>query len=104
MAGSYNHTVTDDGNLGTNEFVVDMLENGGDVFEAVEEMHGMIWFLAWQSVAPHLSLEHFKSLQYAREMIKDVVETARRNYTVGLEASKAIHRLSPDNRREGDNE
>lgn len=26
MAGSYKHVITDDGNLGSNEFVVDMLE------------------------------------------------------------------------------
>lgn len=46
MAGSYNHVVTDHGNLGSSEFVNGMLENGGDVFEAVEEMYGMIWWLA----------------------------------------------------------
>ena len=48
MAGSYNHVVADNGNLGSNSHVVAMLENGGDVFEAVEEMYGMIWWLATQ--------------------------------------------------------
>jgi hydrogenase maturation factor len=38
MAGSYNHVVTDSGNLRSPEMVNRMLENGGDVFEAVEEM------------------------------------------------------------------
>jgi hypothetical protein len=44
MAGSYLHVVGDDGALLSNERVNGMLENGGDVFEAVEEMYGMIWF------------------------------------------------------------
>lgn len=46
MAGSYRHTVNDAGVLYDSEDMTDMLENGGDVFEAVEEMYGMIWFLA----------------------------------------------------------
>jgi len=46
MAGSYNHCVNDDGSLRSNETLGNMLENGGDVFEAVEELFGMIWFLA----------------------------------------------------------
>ena len=99
MAGSYNHVILDDGNLGSNEWVANMLENGGDVFEAVEEMYGMIWFLAWQSAASHISFEQFKSLEYAREIVKDVVETARQNYEEGLKISKEIHHLSPDRRR-----
>lgn len=99
MAGSYNHIVKNDGTLGSNEFVVDMLENGGDVYEAVEELYGMIWFLAWQASAPHISLDQFKSLEYAREIVKDIVETARQNYKDGLEVSLEIHRLSPDRRR-----
>ena len=46
MAGSYNHCVDEDGQLLNNEDLVGMLENGGDVYEAVEEMYGMIWWLA----------------------------------------------------------
>jgi hypothetical protein len=37
MAGSYNHVITEDGNLRSPEMVNRMLENGGDVFEAIEE-------------------------------------------------------------------
>lgn len=89
MAGSYNHVIANTGNLGSNEFVVDMLENGGDVFEAVEEMYGMIWWLA----------------SFAREFdqpdrVKALVEEARLNYKQGLEVSREIHRVSPDRRRE----
>ena len=46
MAGSYKHVTDDQGRLLCNRDVVGMLENGGDVFEAVEEMYGMIWALA----------------------------------------------------------
>ena len=46
MAGSYNHCVDDNGRLYDPETLNGMLENGGDVYEAVEEMYGMIWFLA----------------------------------------------------------
>lgn len=46
MAGSYNHCVNEEGKLLNNENLNGMLENGGDVYEAVEEMYGMIWWLA----------------------------------------------------------
>lgn len=46
MAGSYGHCVDDDGRLVSNEDLAGMLENGGDVYEAVEELYGMIWLLA----------------------------------------------------------
>lgn len=77
MAGSYNHVVTDSGNLGDSDQVNDMLENGGDVFEAVEEMYGMIWYLAAAAFAPETSAA-------AR------VEEARQNYQVGLRVSEDL--------------
>ncbi len=46
MAGSYGHVVDDDGRLINNQDLNDMLEHGGDVYEAVEEMYGMIHWLA----------------------------------------------------------
>jgi hypothetical protein len=84
MAGSYKHVVTDDGNLGSNEFVVDMLETGGDVFEAVEEMYGMIWWLAAIFGAPAAPPSE----------VKRVVEAARQNYTKGLEIAKEVNAQS----------
>jgi len=48
MAGSYGHVVNKHGGLISNEKMNGMLENGGDVYEAVEEMYGMIWWLATQ--------------------------------------------------------
>lgn len=105
MAGSYNHIVADDGTLGSNEFVVDMLENGGDVFEAVEEMYGMIWYLAYKLNGPvdNESLSHEERLVKYNE-VKLAVEEARENYVQGLSASRDIHAISPDNQRGGDNE
>lgn len=103
MAGSYNHIVNNDGTLMDNDRMMisgAMIENLGDAYEAIEELYGMIWFLAWQSVAPLIPIDEFKSLQYAREMIKDVVMSAQANYTAGLTASTEIHRLSPDRRHE----
>lgn len=46
MAGSYGHVVDDDGRLIDNEDMNAMLEHGGDVYQAVEEMYGMIHWLA----------------------------------------------------------
>jgi hypothetical protein len=76
MAGSYNHIVQKDGNLGSNKRITQSLENGGDVFEAVEEMYGMIWYLAGK----HLGHE------------KQMVEDARKNYREGLKVAKAVNK------------
>jgi len=46
MAGSYSHATTDDGKLRSHESFVQMVENLGDAYETVEEMYGMIWWLA----------------------------------------------------------
>jgi hypothetical protein len=46
MAGSYNHVTNDRGGLRDNESFVNHIENLGDAYEAIEEMYGMIWWLA----------------------------------------------------------
>lgn len=46
MAGSYRHVVDDDGRLRDNEAFLVGIENLGDAYEAVEEMYGMVWWLA----------------------------------------------------------
>lgn len=77
MAGSYNHCINDEGNLLGPFALAGMLETDGDVFEAVEEMYGMIWWLA-------------ANVESVRTMLpEDAVEEARRNYTTGLELAKA---------------
>lgn len=95
MAGSYKHVVTDDGNLGSSEHVVSMLENGGDVFEAVEEMYGMIWYLASYLVQLDDGVAE-EAVALYRQRMKSVVEEARQHYKEGLTIAKDI------NRRRGD--
>lgn len=73
MAGSYNHCVDDDGNLLDWERLAGSLENGGDVYEAVEELYGMIWWLADDGT---------------RGDVKAAVELARQNYQEGLEIAR----------------
>jgi hypothetical protein len=80
MAGSYNHVVTKNGNLASNQRVVGMLENGGDVYEAVEEMYGMIWYLAAVLLPVGSSLT-----------ARAAVEEARQNYKIGLRLAQKLN-------------
>lgn len=80
MAGSYNHIITDQGNLVSNERFPKMIENLGDAFEVVEEMYGMIWWLAHEN--PRLDPQA-------------VVEAARLSYEEGLR----LARETPNKRR-----
>jgi hypothetical protein len=84
MAGSYNHIVNNKGDLLNNERFVGMIENLGDAYEAVEEMYGMIWWLA------HMAPDSPAMLP------ADLVEMARLNYREGLELAKANkHKRDP---------
>lgn len=76
MAGSYGHVVQKDGNLRSNRVITEMLESGGDVFECVEEMYGMIWFLA---------------ATYAYQNPKAAVQDARHQYKEGLKMAKEVN-------------
>lgn len=76
MAGSYGHIVQKDGNLRYAREIVQSLETGGDVFECVEEMYGMIWFLA---------------ATYAYTDPKAAVQDARRQYQEGLKKAKEVN-------------
>lgn len=60
MAGSYNHATTNNGKLRS-------WKTMGDAYETIEEMYGMIWFLA--------------------EGHEDMVEIARQNYRTGIDLS-----------------
>jgi predicted methyltransferase len=46
MAGSYDHTVDDEGRLWAPEDMTIATETQGDAYETIEEMFGMIWYLA----------------------------------------------------------
>lgn len=86
MAGSYNHIVDEDGRLSSGETINGMLEcTSGDVVECVNEMYGMIWYLA--DVLAHE--DRFDPI-LRDEYRKGFVENARRNYKVGLEASPGV--------------
>lgn len=82
MAGSYNHIITDHGNLVSNERFANMIDNLGDAYEMTEEMYGMIWWLAT------LSPRQFDD--YASG--PDMVEAARQNYQEGLKKAKEANR------------
>lgn len=85
MAGSFNHVIdTDSGKLLANEPLVGMLENGGDVYEAVEEMYGMIWYLA--TVLASVVTEQTGDLVPPGGL----VEEARENYQIGIERSPGV--------------
>jgi len=72
MSGSYLHCVDESGALLSNQELNWSIENGGDVYEAVEQMYGMIWWLAGHDGA----LTPFGMAAY--------VEKARLNYEIGL--------------------
>lgn len=85
MAGSYNHVIDNKGDLLNNDRMMisgAMIENLGDAYEAIEEMYGMIWWLAnlvEGSTPPEIH-----------------VEKARQNYTVGLKlAQQNTNKLGP---------
>jgi hypothetical protein len=73
MAGSYQHCVNRSG-----QFVgIPLIDNLGDAYEALEEMYGMIWYLAGGDPAK--------------------VEAARQGYTAGIvEHSPGVGVLTPD--------
>jgi hypothetical protein len=84
MAGSYRHVVSSSqrtfGPLLDPRDVAGMLETPGDVWEAVEEMFGMIWFLAGQ-VNP--------------DNPASAVELAEKNYRSGIEIGAGVD-IEPD--------
>lgn len=68
MAGSYNHAVTDSGKLRNwSTMAAVATETKGDAYETIEEMYGMIWYLAAGNI--------------------EKVEEARQNYKAGLRIS-----------------
>lgn len=82
MAGSYGHVIDEDGGLRSSFDVADMLENGGDVYEAVEEMYGMIWYLATELALAPSVWSNF-SPDDPMEMIQNAID----NHHIGLEKS-----------------
>lgn len=85
MAGSYNHVVNKKGQLRKPDDLLGMLEarGSGDVYEAVEEMYGMIWLLGSLLA---------KTDQWADKTPEELVEFAREQYREGLVVSPGVKR------------
>lgn len=85
MAGSYNHCVDATGKLLVSEQLQGMLECcSGDVYEAIQEMYGMIWGLAGYVE------------KYAGIPASAVVELCRQTYEDGLRFSPGIDGRLPE--------
>lgn len=78
MAGSYNHVTDDDSSLAPDAYILERLDTMGDVVEAIEEMYGMIWYLA--------KMGNFVTT-IGPAALAGIVEEARENYQVGLAVS-----------------
>lgn len=95
MAGSYNHIVKDDGSLRGNERALGMLDcYHGDVYECIEEMYGMIWWLAAKLADDQINQGTDYTPPHA-VLMKENVERARKNYRLGLEASPTQRYQAP---------
>ena len=82
MAGSYKHTVNDDGTFRG----VDLLDHLGDADEALEELYGMVRYLADQ-----LAQQYAGDAQREAETV-DLVEEARQSYKLGLDRLPGVRR------------
>jgi hypothetical protein len=80
MAGSYNHATTKKGKLRNPENMRGMVENGGDAYETIEEMYGMIWYLATEVAA------------FSGNSVESEVEEARSRYIAGLRCSPGVEK------------
>lgn len=93
MAGSYRHVVDNDGRLLAPEDIDGMLDNFGDVYEALREMYGMVWFLAQSVLDEMMSRAAFDGvLSEAAEDTQRarIVEEAQKNYRKGIESSPGV--------------
>lgn len=93
MAGSYSHCVGDDGKLLPPEELCSMLEcTSGDVYEAIEEMYGMIWYLA---TFADMGVQRAARTPW-HEVVSDpgkigkLVEQARQRYRDGIASSPGL--------------
>lgn len=94
MAGSYRHITTKKGKLrapGRN-----LLDNLGDANEAIEELYGMVWYLAegladvMEASATDKQTDKERAQTRAR-----IVEDARLHYKDGLEVSPGVQKAGP---------
>jgi hypothetical protein len=95
MAGSYAHVIADDGSLASSEHIVNRLDTGGDVVEAIEQMYGMIWYLAHQLTKLDDGLGE-EAIAIYREDMRTLVEEAQQNYEEGLDVAKEVNQGQGD--------
>ena len=79
MAGSYNHCVDSDGRLRRPEVLTGMLDTPGDVYEAVEQFYGMVWYLASGQASDPTTMTP-----------RELVEEARQHYLDGLTFAEEV--------------
>lgn len=81
MAGSYEHTTNDDGSLRDPLDMASMLDTPGDVYEALEEMYGMIWWMANTITSPGIA-------ELAKGTAPEQwVDMAKKKYSTGVKLS-----------------
>ena len=84
MAGSWKHFTDANGRYDGSK----LLENGGDVSEALVEAYGMVWLLASRVYALTHDVGNGvvtqEQIEAMRGPMLELVEEARRNYQMGL--------------------
>lgn len=88
MSGSYSHATTDEGKLRHETTMGGAIETPGDAYETIEEMYGMIWFLA-NRVMRELEMAHGEDEGSFGDGA-DAVEEAQQNYRKGLALSPGV--------------
>lgn len=81
MAG-YKDAAKENGQLRSRSEFLQLIDNWGNTYETIEEMYGMIWFLANFIMVNKTLLD-----DQSPELTKEVVETARRQYQQGIAVS-----------------
>lgn len=90
MAGSWGHMTNDDGTPYDRGYGYgSMLENGGDITEALEECYGMIWWLAEALAYRDEDPATRQALgRVPRERVLPHIERARASYLEGVRMGK----------------
>lgn len=91
MAGSYLHATTKKGKLRNNESFIGMVDNLGDAYETVEEMYGMIWWLAEQYAR---SLEDAQGEPEGTHSTAGMVKDAQEKWAEGMRLSPGVQKES----------
>jgi hypothetical protein len=81
MAGGWYHITDSEGRLASPAVVRDMLENWGDIHEAIDQLYGMVQWLAeqWAQQNPGNLTRH--------EAIEAALEHSREGIGIGREPS-----------------